>query len=51
MEHRFSDTLTGADYAPVPTGMTIEVASGQTLNVYAAKAGYNNSDISTYTNP
>ena len=39
------------DYAPVPSSLTVNVLSGQTLNVYAAKAGYNNSDIATYTNP
>lgn len=39
------------DYAPAPASLTVTVLSGQTLNVYSARAGYNNSDIATYTNP
>jgi len=39
------------DYAEMPTSMTVKVLSGQTLDVYGAKAGYNNSDIASYSQP
>ena len=35
---------------PVTTTQ-VTVLSGQTLNVYASKVGYTNSDVATYTNP
>lgn len=46
--YRLSPSL---DYAEVPTSMQITVAVGQTLDVYAARVGYTNSDISTFTQP
>jgi hypothetical protein len=42
--------INGADYAPAPSGMTVHVLTGETINVYAAKAGYTNSDVAAYTN-
>lgn len=37
------------DYSEVPSSRTVTVESGVTLDVYAAKVGYTNSDISSYT--
>lgn len=38
-------------YAEIPTSGLVTVASGQTLSTYGARAGYTNSDISTFSQP